>query len=134
MHCPCHAFVARFVARIIKIRSKFPIKIAMYHVLRVGGLNILPQKRWNVYGRENRFKVAQDEEKAAAEQHELERKRRDAESSFRRQKLLADARQRQGVRGVEHGVGGRHGQIGSISCLSCHLWAIKSRLGFSLPM
>jgi hypothetical protein len=23
-----------------------------------GGLNILPQKSWNVYGRENRYKVS----------------------------------------------------------------------------
>ncbi|KAA6427499.1 MAG: hypothetical protein FRX49_02162 [Trebouxia sp. A1-2] len=28
-----------------------------------GGLNILPQKSWNVYGRENRLKVARDEAK-----------------------------------------------------------------------
>ena len=32
-----------------------------------GGLNILPQKSWNVYNRDNRQKVAEDEAKAAAE-------------------------------------------------------------------
>ncbi|KAK0599261.1 hypothetical protein LWI29_003711 [Acer saccharum] len=46
-----------------------------------GGLNILPQKRWNVYNYENREKVRQDEEAAAKEEqlkHEQVRKR-DAE-------------------------------------------------------
>jgi len=33
-----------------------------------GGLNILPQKSWNVYGRENRLKVAQDEAQHAEEE------------------------------------------------------------------
>jgi hypothetical protein len=33
-----------------------------------GGLNILPQKRWNVYGRENRLKVSRDETKHEEEQ------------------------------------------------------------------
>jgi hypothetical protein len=32
------------------------------------GLNILPQKSWNVYGRENRLKVSRDEAKHAEEQ------------------------------------------------------------------
>ncbi|WOL10166.1 leukocyte receptor cluster member 1 [Canna indica] len=46
-----------------------------------GGLNILPQKRWNVYNYENREKVRRDEE-AAAREEQLEReksRRRDAE-------------------------------------------------------
>ena len=29
-----------------------------------GGLNILPQKKWNVYNWDNRLKVKKDEEKA----------------------------------------------------------------------
>ena len=29
-----------------------------------GGLNILPQKKWNVYNMDNRNKVERDEEKA----------------------------------------------------------------------
>ncbi len=33
-----------------------------------GGLNILPQKSWNVYGRENRLKVARDEAQHAEEE------------------------------------------------------------------
>lgn len=52
-----------------------------------GGLNILPQKRWNVYNYENREKVRRDEE-AAAKEEQLKRKqsrRRDAE--FRLEKL-----------------------------------------------
>ncbi|TXG51376.1 hypothetical protein EZV62_023900 [Acer yangbiense] len=46
-----------------------------------GGLNILPQKRWNVYNYENREKVRQDEE-AAAKEEQLKReqvRKRDAE-------------------------------------------------------
>ncbi|XP_073133115.1 uncharacterized protein [Henckelia pumila] len=46
-----------------------------------GGLNILPQKRWNVYNYENREKVRRDEE-AAAKEEQLKReqsRKRDAE-------------------------------------------------------
>lgn len=46
-----------------------------------GGLNILPQKRWNVYNYDNREKVKQDEE-AAAKEEQLKReqsRKRDAE-------------------------------------------------------
>nr|CAD1836304.1 unnamed protein product [Ananas comosus var. bracteatus] len=52
-----------------------------------GGLNILPQKRWNVYNYENREKVRRDEE-AAAREEQLKReqsRRRDAE--FRLERL-----------------------------------------------
>ncbi|GLJ18301.1 hypothetical protein SUGI_0323830 [Cryptomeria japonica] len=52
-----------------------------------GGLNILPQKRWNVYNFDNRERVRKDEE-AAAREEELKREqsaRRDAE--FRLEKL-----------------------------------------------
>ncbi|KAB1217023.1 hypothetical protein CJ030_MR2G005625 [Morella rubra] len=52
-----------------------------------GGLNILPQKRWNVYNYENREKVRQDEE-AAAKEEQLKReqvRKRDAE--FRLEQL-----------------------------------------------
>lgn len=47
-----------------------------------GGLNILPQKRWNVYNYENREKVRRDEE-AAAKEEQLKReqdRKRDTES------------------------------------------------------
>ncbi|KAG5539856.1 hypothetical protein RHGRI_020167 [Rhododendron griersonianum] len=37
-----------------------------------GGLNILPQKRWNVYNFDNREKVRKDEE-AAAKEEQLKR-------------------------------------------------------------
>lgn len=46
-----------------------------------GGLNILPQKRWNVYNFDNREKVRRDEEQAAREE-QLKReevRKRDAE-------------------------------------------------------
>ncbi|KAL3499564.1 hypothetical protein ACH5RR_038657 [Cinchona calisaya] len=52
-----------------------------------GGLNILPQKRWNVYNYENREKVRRDEE-AAAKEEQLQReqsRKRDAE--FRLEQL-----------------------------------------------
>ncbi|KAJ4716841.1 Leukocyte receptor cluster member 1 [Melia azedarach] len=54
-----------------------------------GGLNILPQKRWNVYNYENREKVRKDEE-AAAKEEQLKReevRKRDAE--FRLEHLRA---------------------------------------------
>lgn len=47
-----------------------------------GGLNILPQKRWNVYNFDNREKVRKDEEAAAREAQiqRAEARKRDAES------------------------------------------------------
>ncbi|CAA7410816.1 unnamed protein product [Spirodela intermedia] len=60
-----------------------------------GGLNILPQKRWNVYNFENREKVRKDEEEAAREE-QIKRddsRRRDAE--FRLEQL----RQARGLTG-----------------------------------
>lgn len=50
-----------------------------------GGLNILPQKSWNVYGRENRLKVARDEAKHA----EDERVRNDKQHQVLRTSLNA---------------------------------------------
>ncbi|CDY09684.1 BnaC07g33770D [Brassica napus] len=47
-----------------------------------GGLNILPQKRWNVYNFDNREKVRKDEE-AAAKEAQIQReeaRKRDAQS------------------------------------------------------
>ncbi|XP_074560541.1 uncharacterized protein LOC141816697 isoform X2 [Curcuma longa] len=60
-----------------------------------GGLNILPQKRWNVYNYENREKVRKDEE-AAAREEQLQReqsRRRDAEFRLDRLRL---------ARGIHH--------------------------------
>ncbi|KAJ3687910.1 hypothetical protein LUZ61_017074 [Rhynchospora tenuis] len=52
-----------------------------------GGLNILPQKRWNVYNWDNREKVKRDEEAAAREEQlRLEQSRR-AEADLRLQSL-----------------------------------------------
>lgn len=54
-----------------------------------GGLNILPQKRWNVYNYENREKVRRDEE-AAAKEEQLKReqsRKRDAESRLEKLRL-----------------------------------------------
>lgn len=50
-----------------------------------GGLNILPQKKWNVYGRENRLRVARDEEAAAGKEREKleEENRREKEARYR---------------------------------------------------
>ena len=44
--------------------------------LPCAGLNILPQKSWNVYGRENRLKVARDEAKHEEEQRVKAEKQR----------------------------------------------------------
>ena len=43
-------------------------RVARTCCVGAGGLNILPQKSWNVYGRENRLKVARDEAKHAEEE------------------------------------------------------------------
>ena len=44
-----------------------------------GGLNILPQKKWNVYNRDNRERVEKDERAQAARQEEELQKRREKE-------------------------------------------------------
>lgn len=68
-----------------------------------GGLNILPQKSWNVYNYENREKVRRDEE-AAAKEEQLKReqsRKRDAEfrlESLRQARGIEAPRQ---VRGIE---------------------------------
>ncbi|XP_057729820.1 uncharacterized protein LOC130945140 [Arachis stenosperma] len=51
-----------------------------------GGLNILPQKRWNVYNYENREKVRRDEEQAARDEQikRDEVRKRDAELRLER--------------------------------------------------
>eukprot|EP00879_Flechtneria_rotunda_P009217 GHRR01009650.1.p1 GENE.GHRR01009650.1~~GHRR01009650.1.p1 ORF type:complete len:462 (+),score=180.56 GHRR01009650.1:154-1386(+) len=59
-----------------------------------GGLNILPQKRWNVYNRDNRLKVARDEAQHNARERELQGKHRVAEAQARRHLLLERARER----------------------------------------
>lgn len=53
-----------------------------------GGLNILPQKRWNVYGRDNRLRVARDEEAAAANEKKKLEEERQREKDARYRALL----------------------------------------------
>mmetsp|Transcript_2545 Transcript_2545/g.5675 ORF Transcript_2545/g.5675 Transcript_2545/m.5675 type:complete len:401 (-) Transcript_2545:444-1646(-) len=60
-----------------------------------GGLNILPQKSWHVYNRDNRFKVAQDEAKAREKEQEEAERHQNAEREYRRQQLLERARGQQ---------------------------------------
>ncbi|KAK9819696.1 hypothetical protein WJX72_001330 [[Myrmecia] bisecta] len=57
-----------------------------------GGLNILPQKSWNVYGRENRLKVARDEAKYEEEERVKREKHTEAERAYRHKLLLQRAR------------------------------------------
>lgn len=57
-----------------------------------------PQKRWNVYGREQRLKVARDEAKYEEEQAAVRERAEAADRERRRQLLLQRARQRYGVR------------------------------------
>ncbi|CAI9274262.1 unnamed protein product [Lactuca saligna] len=52
-----------------------------------GGLNILPQKRWNVYNFDNREKVRQDEEAAAKEEQLKREQSRKRDTDFRVEQL-----------------------------------------------
>lgn len=52
-----------------------------------GGLNILPQKRWNVYNFDNREKVRKDEEAAAREEQLKREQSRRREAEFRLHRL-----------------------------------------------
>uniref|UniRef100_A0A7N0U009 CBF1-interacting co-repressor CIR N-terminal domain-containing protein n=1 Tax=Kalanchoe fedtschenkoi TaxID=63787 RepID=A0A7N0U009_KALFE len=52
-----------------------------------GGLNILPQKRWNVYNFDNREKVRKDEEAAAKEEQLKREQARKRDAEFRLEKL-----------------------------------------------
>lgn len=52
-----------------------------------GGLNILPQKRWNVYNFDNREKVRKDEEAAAKEEQLKREQSRKRETELRLEKL-----------------------------------------------
>ncbi|GER28044.1 hypothetical protein STAS_03794 [Striga asiatica] len=52
-----------------------------------GGLNILPQKSWNVYNYENREKVRRDEEAAAKEEQLKREQARKRDSELRLEKL-----------------------------------------------
>ncbi|EEF33465.1 leukocyte receptor cluster member 1 isoform X2 [Ricinus communis] len=54
-----------------------------------GGLNILPQKRWNVYNYENREKVRKDEEAAAKEEQLKREQARKRDTEFRLEQLRA---------------------------------------------
>ncbi|PON93007.1 CBF1-interacting co-repressor CIR, N-terminal domain containing protein [Trema orientale] len=54
-----------------------------------GGLNILPQKRWNVYNFENREKVRKDEEAAAKEEQLKREQARKRDSEYRLEQLRA---------------------------------------------
>ncbi|KAL6325891.1 hypothetical protein AAG906_038380 [Vitis piasezkii] len=63
-----------------------------------GGLNILPQKSWNVYGSENRERVRRDEE-AAARNEQMKReqsRKRDTEFRLERLRLSRGFRLREG--------------------------------------
>ena len=52
-----------------------------------GGLNILPQKRWNVYNFDNREKVRKDEEAAAKEEQLKREQSRKRDTEFRLEQL-----------------------------------------------
>lgn len=59
-----------------------------------GGLNILPQKSWNVYGRENRLKVSRDEAAHTEIEKVVAAKQKQADAEQKRVLLLQRARQR----------------------------------------
>ncbi|RVW45743.1 hypothetical protein CK203_094989 [Vitis vinifera] len=52
-----------------------------------GGLNILPQKSWNVYGSENRERVRRDEEAAATNEQMKREQSRKRDTEFRLERL-----------------------------------------------
>lgn len=52
-----------------------------------GGLNILPQKKWNVYNRDNREKVEKDKRIAEEKKRESERKMNESDAQSRYDKL-----------------------------------------------
>ncbi|KAL2321581.1 hypothetical protein Fmac_025960 [Flemingia macrophylla] len=54
-----------------------------------GGLNILPQKSWNVYNFDNREKVRRDEEQAAKEEQLKREQAQKRDSEFRLHRLRA---------------------------------------------
>ncbi|KAK8603605.1 hypothetical protein V6N13_096079 [Hibiscus sabdariffa] len=54
-----------------------------------GGLNILPQKSWNVYNYENREKVRKDEEAAAKEEQLKREQARKRDAEYRLEQLRA---------------------------------------------
>lgn len=62
-----------------------------------GGLNILPQKRWNVYNFDNREKVRKDEEEAAEKERENAEEQRQRDGEARLRLLRSRARQREGT-------------------------------------
>ncbi|KAI5060552.1 hypothetical protein GOP47_0024972 [Adiantum capillus-veneris] len=68
-----------------------------------GGLNILPQKRWNVYNFDNREKVRKDEEAAAREESIRQQQQREKDSEDRLAKLrdAALAKHRDGAQNAE---------------------------------
>lgn len=59
-----------------------------------GGLNILPQKRWNVYNFDNREKVKKDEEEEAEKEAGRQEEVRQRDAEVRRNILLARAKAR----------------------------------------
>lgn len=59
-----------------------------------GGLNILPQKSWNVYNFDNREKVKKDEEEAARKEALEKQQARQRDAEFRLEKLREAAQAR----------------------------------------
>eukprot|EP00954_Amorphochlora_amoebiformis_P006712 524387-Amorphochlora_amoeboformis.AAC.2 len=62
-----------------------------------GGLNILHHKSWNVYGKRQRKKVREDEEKFAKEEEEKKRQKEKEESQERLKVLRTRAQGRTGI-------------------------------------
>jgi uncharacterized protein (DUF885 family) len=48
-----------------------------------GGLNILPQKRWNVYNRDNKEKVERDQKKHLEKKEEVDKNLYEGQASSR---------------------------------------------------
>lgn len=59
-----------------------------------GGLNILPQKSWNVYGQRNRQKVAEDEAERDKKEAKFKSQREQADRQNRLHALRGEKRPR----------------------------------------
>eukprot|EP00271_Cylindrocystis_brebissonii_P006019 TRINITY_DN18549_c0_g1_i1.p1 TRINITY_DN18549_c0_g1~~TRINITY_DN18549_c0_g1_i1.p1 ORF type:complete len:290 (-),score=76.72 TRINITY_DN18549_c0_g1_i1:662-1531(-) len=81
-----------------------------------GGLNILPQKRWNVYNFDNREKVKKDEEEQAEKDQQEKEECQQREGELRRLNLLNRAAKRRRVEeSHEIGVSSSHAEASSSS-------------------
>lgn len=95
-----------------------------------GGLNILPQKSWHVYRKDNVSKVERDEAKAKQQEDEAREKHENAEREYRRQLLL----QRSGhTSGLPSTSGQQQQQLDDASVAAAMLLAAEAAIVLQAP-